>query len=97
MDADENKIEIIARDPENQLPAMLEYIRRIAGIGHSFEVEVDPESREYTKKFFMDGDGSFHIMDVKVNGKKVNIDKNAKMIKENKKIDPLTKIILNKK
>ncbi len=66
-------INIQVRDPDNELIKMLDYIRATAGIGHSFTVVVDPDLREYTKKFSIDGDGSFHINSLKMNGKKVKI------------------------
>ncbi len=72
---DLTKIEVLLRDPENSLVKLIEYIRRTAGPGHSFEVVVDPDMSEYRKSFFMDGDGSFSIRDVKKDGKKVEIEK----------------------
>ncbi len=66
-------INIQVRDPDNELIKMLDYIRATAGIGHSFIVVVDPDLREYTKKFSIDGDGPFHINSLKMNGKKVKI------------------------
>lgn len=65
------EITIKVKDYDNQLVLMLDYIMHTANIGHSFEVVVDPELREYTKKFYMDGDGSFYMKEVKVNGKKL--------------------------
>ena len=65
-----DEIVIKLRDPDDQLVKMIEYIRGVAGIGHSFEVVVDPDMREYRKRFFMDGDGSFYIQDVKKNNMK---------------------------
>jgi len=74
--ANRDEIKIIVIDDENQLVKMVEYIRSTAGIGHSFEVIVDPDTKDYTKKFYFDGDGAFFIKEVKKNGKKVNIKDN---------------------
>ena len=68
-----DEITVKLRDPENQLVKMIDYIRSIANIGHSFITIVDPELSEYTKKFSMDGDGSFYIQEVKKNDKKVEV------------------------
>jgi len=77
--ANRDEIKIIVIDDENQLVKMVEYIRSTAGIGHSFEVIVDPDTKDYTKKFYFDGDGAFFIKEVKKNGKKVNV-KDDKLI-----------------
>lgn len=61
------------RDPDNQLVRLIDYIQRTAGPGHSFEVVVDPDDKEYRKSFYMDGDGPFYIQDIKKDGKKVVI------------------------
>jgi len=68
-----DEITVKLRDPDNQLVKMIDYIMHIANVGHSFITVVDPELREYTKKFSMDGDGSFYIQEVKKNGKKVKM------------------------
>lgn len=60
------ELEITPRFKEEVLP-MLYYIKKIAGIGHSFSVIVDPDSKEYTKRFGVDGDGSSHIKNIKLN------------------------------
>lgn len=65
------ELTIKLRDHDNQLVSMIDYIRALAGPGHSFIVDVDPEMRENKKTFSMDGDGSFYIQEVKMNGKKV--------------------------
>lgn len=49
---------------------LLEYIKKQAGIGHSFPVVVDPDDSEYRKEFGIDGDGTSHIYDIKVGEKK---------------------------
>jgi len=43
---------------------MLEYIKKVAGRGHSFLVVIDPGSEE--KEFYVDGDGSSHINEIGV-------------------------------
>lgn len=67
------------RDHDNQLVSMIDYIGRLAGPGHSFEVVVDPDMRENKKSFGMDGDGSFYIQEIKMNGKKVET-KDGKLV-----------------
>jgi len=74
-----DELVIKLRDSEDQLVKLIDYIMHTANIGHSFEVVVDPDMREYRKTFYMDGDGSFRIQDVKMNGKKVKI-KDDKLI-----------------
>lgn len=76
---DQTEITIILRDPDNQLIRLIDYISRKSGIGHSFEVVVDPNDSEYRKSFFIDGDGPFYIYDLKKNGKKVKI-QNDKLV-----------------
>lgn len=66
-------IQIELRDPDNQLVKMIDHIMHAANIGHSFEVVVDPQDREYRKSFFMDGDGPFYIKKVMLNSMKVEI------------------------
>jgi len=82
------KIEILVRDNDDQLVKMIEYIRILSAPGHSFEVIVDPDRTKEEGKaiFFMDGDGSFFIKDIKKNGKKVKTNKHGKLIDEYLKI-----------
>jgi hypothetical protein len=68
-----DELTIKIRDPEYQLIKLIEYIRVVAGPGHSFDVVVDPDMREHRKSFFMDGDGSFFIREIKMNGKKLKV------------------------
>ncbi len=65
------KIEILVRDDEHQLVKMIEHIRKLSSPGHSFVVIVDPDaSKEEGKETFsFDGDGSFYIKKVKMDGK----------------------------
>ena len=76
---DLDEITVLLRDHDDQLVKMIDYIMGNAGPGHSFEVVVDPDMRENRKSFFMDGDGSFYIQEVKKNGNKVKI-KDDKLI-----------------
>jgi len=69
------EITVKVRDPDDQLVKMIDYIMHTANIGHSFEVVVDPDMSEHRKKFYMDGDGSFSITEVKINGIKYKTDK----------------------
>ena len=71
---DLTELVIILRDPDYQLVRLIEYIGRTAAPGHSFEVVVDPNMREHRKSFGIDGDGSFYIQDIKLNGKKLKIE-----------------------
>lgn len=68
------EIVVNVKDFENSLIRLIDYIQKTANPGHSFEVVVDPEDSEYKKSFYMDGDGSFFIKDVKKDGKKVKIE-----------------------
>lgn len=62
-DSAEQGDEIVLRvtDDDNSLAKMLAHIKHASEIGHSFTVVVDPDTREYTRKFGIDGDGSFRI------------------------------------
>ena len=66
-------LEVSPKFMTDSLP-MLSYIKQTAGIGHSFQVEVDPESPDYKKRFGVDGDGSSHIYSIKLDGKEYDID-----------------------
>lgn len=65
------KIEIEVRDPENEFIEMLQRIGGAANVGHSFYVVVDPELESESKKFSIDGDGSFYMKSIKLNGRKL--------------------------
>lgn len=52
---------VSVRGDEGGLRKLLTYIRETAGIGHSFEVVVDPENSDYRKRFDIDGDGPFRM------------------------------------
>jgi len=67
------KIELLVRDPDNQLVKFLQKVRRHANPGHSFVVVVDPDLGKAdggSEKFSFDGDGSFFLKDIIVNGEK---------------------------
>lgn len=57
---------IVARDIDGNLQKLLEHIKKIGNIGHSFSIIVDPANKDYTLNTGWDGDGSDHIKDVKV-------------------------------
>ena len=68
------KIEILVRDPDREMVEFLQKIRRHANPGHSFIVVVDPERGKAdggSEKFFFDGDGSFMVKEILVDGEKV--------------------------
>jgi hypothetical protein len=67
-----DEIKILLRDYDDQLFKLIDYIMHTANVGHSFEVVVDPDMREHRKTFYMDGDGSFYIKEVKKNNEKLN-------------------------
>ena len=66
-----DELVIKLRDYDDQLFKLIDYIMHTANVGHSFEVVVDPDMREHRKTFYMDGDGSFYIKEVKKNGNKM--------------------------
>lgn len=70
-----DEITVQLRDPDNELVKLIDYIMHSANPGHSFEVVVDPDMKEYRKTFFMDGDGSFYIFKVKKNGREAKVEK----------------------
>ena len=74
-------IEVLVNDDEHQLIKMIEHIRKLSSPGHSFIAIVDPDaSKEEGKETFsFDGDGSFYIKNIKMNGKKLEM-KDGKII-----------------
>lgn len=60
------KIEIEYRDGGGKLEELLDYIKKIGNIGHSFSIIVDLGDSEYEKKFYWDGDGADSIKSIKV-------------------------------
>jgi len=73
-DKDLTEITIKLNDPDNQLIRLIDHISKASAPGHSFDVVVDPDMSEYKKDFFIDGDGSFYIKELKMNGKKVKFE-----------------------
>jgi len=59
-------ITITCRDNEDSLEELINCIKSTGNIGHSFDIVVDPDNKDYRKKFNWDGDGSDNIKDVKV-------------------------------
>jgi len=57
----DTSFKVSVRGDEGGLRKLLEYIRDTAGVGHSFEVVVDPDDRQYRKRFGIDGDGPFRM------------------------------------
>lgn len=53
-------------DREKNLEGLLNYIKKLTGIGHSFHVVVDPNNPTHEKDFFIDGDGSDRIKNVDI-------------------------------
>lgn len=64
----DSTIQIDVEDDEDQLRKLLAYIKKNSETGHSFGVVVDPDDKELTKKFYIDGDGAFRIREIKVDG-----------------------------
>lgn len=60
------KITIIASDSENVLEKLLNHIKNIGNVGHSFEIVIDPDNSETKLKVGWDGDGSDYIKKIKV-------------------------------
>lgn len=50
-------ITLVVQDSEGQIEDLLDYISNIASAGHSFRVAVDPDNDDYSKDFYIDGDG----------------------------------------
>lgn len=60
------KITIVARDQGNVLEKLLQHIKKIGNIGHSFSIIVDPNNKDTKLETGWDGDGSDRIRDIKV-------------------------------
>ena len=52
-------------DPDGELKGLLDCIKSYTHCGHSFQVVVDPGNSDYEKKFYLDGDGSCRVQEVK--------------------------------
>ena len=60
----QRKITVIAQDDQDKIKSILDYIGQIGNGGHTFTIDVDPESSETNKKFDWDGDGSDRVVSV---------------------------------
>lgn len=74
MYKDKKTIEVELIDPDDQLAKIIDYIRKLSSPGHSFDVVVDPDSKENRKSFGIDGDGSFYIKKLEVNKMSVKVE-----------------------
>jgi len=45
---------------------MINYIKTIGNVGHSFDIVVDPDVKENTKTFGWDGDGADYIKTIEI-------------------------------
>ena len=66
---DMNKTKIITikvNDVTGDLENLLKCIKTTSDPGHTFDVIVDPIDTENAESFEMDGDGSFQIIDIKM-------------------------------
>ena len=62
LGADEGEeVRLIVKGDASGLVEMLKHIGKLAGHGHSFNVVVDPDDREFRRSFGMDGDGPFRV------------------------------------
>lgn len=55
---------LIDTSNSDQLIELLNYIKELGNIGHSFTVVVDPGNTDHEKKFEWDGDGADHISNI---------------------------------
>lgn len=60
----QRKITVIAQDDQDKVKSLLDYIGQIGNGGHTFTIDVDPETSDTNKKFDWDGDGSDRIISV---------------------------------
>lgn len=58
-------ITVVCRDNDDTLERLLNHIKQIGNVGHSFSIIIDPEG-DNTEKFGWDGDGSDYIKEIKV-------------------------------
>lgn len=56
--SDLEEVTLKMNDTEGQIKELLKTIADYSKMGHSFTIVVDPNNKEYEKKFFIDGDGS---------------------------------------
>ena len=55
--------EVICKDGDGKLKALIEYIGKIGNVGHSFSIIVDPGSSD-EMRFDWDGDGADYIRSI---------------------------------
>ena len=77
----------VTGDAPKELARLLAYIKSTAGVGHSFNIVVDPDDHEYNKSFGMDGDGADHITSLRLDGRKVEWDQKTEKLK-GRKVEP---------
>jgi len=61
----DKRITIECRDPENTIQELLEHLKSIGNMGHSFKVVVDPGDPGHMKEFYVDGDGPDYFYSIK--------------------------------
>lgn len=62
----EQVIVTVRKGSGENLKKLLDHIKEIGNIGHSFEIVVDPDNKEYKESFGWDGDGSDRIESVEL-------------------------------
>lgn len=60
------RIIMYVNDRDDTIERLLRYIKKLAGIGHSFDVDVDIDDKEHHEHFYIDGDGTDKIRDITV-------------------------------
>lgn len=65
-DKNTKTITITCSDQDDTLEKLLDCVKKTGNIGHTFNIVVDPESKEGAEKFEWDGDGSDAIFDIQV-------------------------------
>lgn len=63
---EKKSINLVCRDNDDNLENLLNYIKEIGNVGHSFKIIVDPDSSDTRKEFYWDGDGSDKIFELSV-------------------------------
>lgn len=65
VDSSEKVVTLVINDAEDQIIDLIKCIQSIANAGHSFNVVVDPDNEDYKNEFYIDGDGSDKINEIK--------------------------------
>ena len=60
------RVVMYINDRDNTIEELLKYIKKLAGIGHSFDLDVDIDDKKYHRHFYIDGDGSDSIRDLTI-------------------------------